>query len=133
MPEFEVVTLDSAITHMVGGVACGDATTHFEEGEPERLENFLCRHPRSALYLRTYGTSMSGKNIHPGSLVVIDTAIEPRFGDIALVRLNGELLLKGYEPPHLISWGPNREEIPIEPYMTVFVEGVLSSVINRFW
>lgn len=130
--EIEFITLDGAELYIVGGVACGNDVILYDPGEEERLEDFLSRHPRATRYLRTHGNSLIGKGIHPGSIVVVDTAMEPRFGDIALVRVNGDLMLKGYEPPCLVSWRPHREELPIEPWMVVSVEGVLSSIIIPF-
>lgn len=130
--ELEFITLDPSELYIIGGVACGSDVLLYDPGEEERLEDYLCRHPRAMRILRTHGTSLIGKGIHPGSLVVVDGAIEPRFGDIALVRVNGDLMLKGYEPPYLISWRPHREELPIEPWMVVNVEGVLSSIIIPF-
>ncbi len=127
--ELEFITLDLTELYIAGGVACGSHVVLYDSGEEQRLEDYLSRHPRSARVLRTHGTSLVGKGILPGSLVVVDTAIEPRFGEIALVRIDGDLMLKGYEPPYLISWTPDRQAIPIEPWMMVSVEGVLSSVI----
>ncbi len=58
------------------------------------LNRELIRHPFSTFYIRVSGDSMINAGIHPGSLLVVDRAVEAKEGDIVVARINDELCVK---------------------------------------
>ena len=58
------------------------------------LNRHLIRHPVATFYVRVAGDSMIDAGIHPGSILVVDRAVEADDGDIVIARLNDELCVK---------------------------------------
>jgi len=58
------------------------------------LNRALVRHPAATFYARVKGTSMTDAGILDGDLLVIDKALEPKEGDIAVCFLDGEFTVK---------------------------------------
>ena len=58
------------------------------------LNRHLVRHPVATFYVRVAGDSMVDAGIHPGSILVVDRAVEADDGDIVIARLGGELCVK---------------------------------------
>lgn len=58
------------------------------------LNRDLIKHPFSTFYIRVAGDSMVGAGVHPGSLLVVDRAVEAKEGDIVVARINDELCVK---------------------------------------
>jgi len=57
----------------------------------------LIKHPAATFYARVKGDSMIDASIHDGDLLVIDKALDPRNGDIAVCYLDGEFTVKRIE------------------------------------
>jgi DNA polymerase V len=60
------------------------------------LNRDLIRHPLATFYIKVEGDSMINAGIHPGSLLVVDRAVEVHEGHIVVARINDELCVKRY-------------------------------------
>jgi DNA polymerase V len=58
------------------------------------LNRHLIRHPVATFYVRVSGDSMIDAGIHPGSILIVDRAVEADDGDIVIARINDELCVK---------------------------------------
>jgi DNA polymerase V len=58
------------------------------------LNRYLIKHPVATFYVRVSGDSMQGAGIEPGSILVVDRAVEAEDGDIVIARINDELCVK---------------------------------------
>lgn len=58
------------------------------------LNKHLIKHPVATFYVRVAGDSMIDAGIHPGSILVVDRAVEADDGDIVIARINDELCVK---------------------------------------
>jgi len=61
---------------------------------PLDLNRHLIKHPVATFYVRVAGDSMIDAGIHPGSILVVDRAVEADDGDIVIARVNDELCVK---------------------------------------
>lgn len=73
------------------------------------LNKDLIRHPASTFYGRVVGDSMCGEGITEGDILVIDKAVEPEEGDLAVCCLDGEFTLKR------IRFSPDRRRLFLMP------------------
>ncbi len=58
------------------------------------LNRYLIKHPVATFYVRVAGESMVNAGIGPGSILVVDRAVEADDGDIVVARINNELCVK---------------------------------------
>ena len=58
------------------------------------LNRYLIRHPVATIYVKVSGDSMAGAGIEPGSILVVDRAVEADDGDIVIARIGDELCVK---------------------------------------
>jgi DNA polymerase V len=58
------------------------------------LNRYLIKHPTATFYVRVSGDSMSGAGINPGTILVVDRAVDAEDGDIIIARINDELTVK---------------------------------------
>lgn len=58
------------------------------------LNRHLIKHPVATFYVRVSGDSMIDAGIHPGSILIVDRAVEADDGDIVIARINDELCVK---------------------------------------
>jgi DNA polymerase V len=58
------------------------------------LNRDLIKHPLSTFYIRVSGDSMIGAGIRPGSLLVVDRAVEAHDGHVVVARIDDELCVK---------------------------------------
>ena len=79
------------------------------------LNRDLIRHPLATFYIKVEGDSMIDAGIHPGSLLVVDRAVEVHEGHIVVARINDELCVKRYcvEDGLIYLMPANREFQPI--------------------
>ncbi len=99
------------------------------------LNRELVRHPASTFYARVNGDSMTGDGIDDGDLLVIDKAVEPYDGCIAVCFLDGEFTLKRVRiDAHgvtLVPANPKYRPIPVAPDNRFIVWGVVRYVIKK--
>jgi DNA polymerase V len=58
------------------------------------LNQLLIRHPAATYIFRVEGDSMTTERIYDGDLLIVDTAITPKSGDIILAVLDGGFVVK---------------------------------------
>ena len=58
------------------------------------LNRYLIKHPTATFYVRVSGDSMAGAGINPGTILVVDRAVDAEDGDIVIARINDELCVK---------------------------------------
>jgi len=58
------------------------------------LNKDLIKHPEATFYARVKGRSIIDAGIEDGDLLIIDKALEPKDGDIAVCFIDGEFTLK---------------------------------------
>lgn len=58
------------------------------------LNKELVRHPEATFYGRVVGDSMVDAGVNEGDILVIDKALEPKEGDMAVCFIDGEFALK---------------------------------------
>ena len=65
----------------------------YEERELD-INDLVVPHPTSSYFMRVSGDSMTGAGIQPGSILVVDRAVEADDGDIVIARIGDELCVK---------------------------------------
>ena len=58
------------------------------------LNKELVRHPAATFYARVVGDSMVDAGVDEGDVLVVDKALEPQEGDMAVCFIDGEFALK---------------------------------------
>jgi DNA polymerase V len=58
------------------------------------LNRHMIKHPVATFYVRAQGDSMIDAGIAPGSILVVDRAVEADDGDIVVARINNEFCVK---------------------------------------
>ena len=100
------------------------------------LNEYLVGHKEASFFLRVKGDSMTGANIHDGSLLIVDRAAEPRHRDIVVAVVNGELTVKRlYKRAGVVKLLAANEaypEILIKPESELTVWGVVKHVVHTF-
>lgn len=95
----------------------------------------IIRHPAATFYGRVNGDSMIGEGIEDGDIIVIDRAIEPGNGDLAVCCVEGEFTLKRIkiEPDRvwLIPANEMFDPVMITPDSRFEIWGVITYVIKR--
>lgn len=89
------VSCDTALELAVAEVVAGfpsPATDY--TGDTIDLNKELIKHPASTFFAWAKGESMTGADIADGDLLIIDRAVEPADGDIAVCYLDGAFTLK---------------------------------------
>ncbi|HIK33360.1 MAG TPA: translesion error-prone DNA polymerase V autoproteolytic subunit [Oscillatoriales cyanobacterium M59_W2019_021] len=116
-------------------VAAGSPTpaTDYVDEELD-LYDHLTQHPDRTFCVRVNGDSMIGAGIHPHDLLVVDAALEPRNGNVAIAVVNGEVTVKRLkwkgDRLFLIPENPNYQPLEIVEEMSFQVLGVVTNVIH---
>ena len=96
--------------------------------------NDLCiQNPAATYFVRATGDSMTDAGIFPGDVLVVDRSISASHGDIVIVSVNGELMVKLLETKPKMRLVPmNRHHAPIDvpEETTLEVFGVATTVIH---
>lgn len=100
------------------------------------LNEHLVKHKAATFFLRVKGDSMSGANIHDGSLIIVDRAAEAKHNDIVVAVVNGELTVKRLYSRRgvvkLLAENLAYPEIVIKPESEMVVWGVVRHVVHTF-
>ncbi|KHN52183.1 translesion error-prone DNA polymerase V autoproteolytic subunit [Pectobacterium fontis] len=96
--------------------------------------NTLCiRHPSATYFVRVSGQSMVEGGIHDGDLVVVDSALQARHGDIVIATLDGEFTIKQLQltpTPALLPMNVAYTPIVINDSDSLDIFGVVTYVIH---
>lgn len=99
------------------------------------LNELVIQHPSATIFVRVAGDSMLNACIHPDDVLVVDQSLEPKDGNIVIVALDGELLVKRlcYRKKHLslVAENSNYPEIKVSELMDCHIWGVVTTVIHR--
>lgn len=90
----------------------------------------------STYFVRVSGQSMRGAWIRDGDIVVVDTSITPRSGQIAVVVLDGRTLIRrlGRTPDGLVALAlasPRHAVLVVQPEQDFRVWGVVTWALHR--
>jgi DNA polymerase V len=99
------------------------------------LNKELIQHPAATFYARVNGDSMIDAGIQDGDLLVIDKALEPKEGSIAVCYLDGEFTVKrlAVQEDDLYLMPANAEFKPIRitEENDFLVWGIVAYVIHK--
>lgn len=82
------------------------------------LNKELVLHPAATFYGRVVTDAMSSEGVDKGDVLVIDRALEPKSGDLAVCFVDGEFALRRISKEY-------------EEYQTIVIWGVVSYVIKN--
>ncbi|MEO0853598.1 MAG: translesion error-prone DNA polymerase V autoproteolytic subunit [Cyanobacteria bacterium J06648_11] len=107
--------------------------TDYIEGKLS-LDKHLIQNPVATFFVRVTGDSMLGAGIHPGDLLVVDRALEPRDGKVIIAIVDGELTVKRLQLERdrllLAPENPNYPVMEIGELTDFEVWGVVTNVIH---
>lgn len=100
------------------------------------LNEKLIQHPSATFLIRIEGDSMIGEGILPGSIAIIDRAINPESGKVVLAVLDGEFTVKKLlkKSGNFYLMPANKKYKPIEVLagQDFQVWGVVTWILNPF-
>lgn len=96
--------------------------------------NELCiRHPAATYFVRAEGDSMIEAGIFSGDILVVDTSLSPRHGDIVIASLNGEFTVKQLElkpRPRLLPRNPAYSPVYLPEDCDLDLFGIVTNVVH---
>ena len=99
------------------------------------LNKELIRHPAATFYAKVKGDSMVDAGIQDGDLLVIDKALEPKEGSVAVCYLDGEFTVKRLavqeEGVYLMPANEEFKPIRITEENDFLVWGIVAYVIHK--
>jgi DNA polymerase V len=99
------------------------------------LNKELVKHPAATFYARVKGDSMVDAGIQDGDLLVIDKALEPKEGSIAVCFIDGEFTVKRLavreEGVYLMPANAEFKPIKITEENEFLVWGLVAYVIHK--
>lgn len=100
------------------------------------LNQLLVQHREATFFMRVDGDAMIGDGIHSQDLLVVDRSLPLQHKKIAVIVLEGELLLKRVllqnDKITLTSSNPEYEDIELSPEAQFEVWGIVTAVIHQF-
>ncbi|MDX5626646.1 MULTISPECIES: translesion error-prone DNA polymerase V autoproteolytic subunit [unclassified Brenneria] len=97
------------------------------------LNKVCVRHPSATYFLRVSGESMIDGHISDGDLLVVDSSLEAKHGDIVIAAVDGEFTVKRLQrSPNLalMPMNPVYKPLYINPGDTLDIFGVVTFVIH---
>ncbi|MGB9770744.1 MAG: LexA family protein [Candidatus Kapaibacteriota bacterium] len=99
------------------------------------LNQFLIKHPAATFFVRVQGNSMVDAGIHDGDILIVDRAVEPKNGDIAVCVIDGEFTVKRLQIENDVLYlAPENGEfkpIKVSQFQDFKVWGVVTFVIHK--
>lgn len=97
------------------------------------LNSTLIKHPDSTYMLRVEGNSMIDANINDGDVVIVDSALAAKDGDIVIASVDGEFTVKRLKshPPMLMPMNPDFQPIIIGDAQDLQIFGVVTFIIHK--
>lgn len=100
------------------------------------LFEHLVRDPKATFYVRVGGNSMTSAGIYDGDLLLVDCGIDVMNGDVVIVALNGEMMVKRlvveFGITYLGSENGTSTRMEVGPQDTLDIIGlVLNSIHNH--
>lgn len=98
------------------------------------LNKHLIKHPVATYFVRVSGESMLNAGIHPGDLLVVDRALEPRDSKVVIAIVDGELTVKRLRVErdrlYLAPENPDYPVLEVSELTDFNVWGVVTNVIH---
>lgn len=99
------------------------------------LNEHCIRNPTATYFARACGDSMRDAGIHDGDILVVDCALEPRDGQVAVVALDGELTVKRLKESggalYLVPANPKYSPVKVTPEADIRIWGVVTYVVHK--
>lgn len=99
------------------------------------LNRDIIRHSDSTFYARAQGDSMIDAGVHSGDILVIDKALTPHHGDMAVCCVDGEFTLKFVEKHGdyilLVPANPEYKPIRVDSGQEFLIWGVVTYIIHK--
>ncbi len=139
--DIEILKADTStelpLEYADGGVRAGfPSPAQDRVDRPLDLNRELIKHPESTFYAKVIGDSME-PTMHPDDIMVIDRAIQPYDGCLAVVTINGEFTVKELDLKQrnngiikLIPHNKNYKEIKVFAEEQFEVWGIVRYVIH---
>jgi len=104
--------------------------------EPKlNLNELLIKHPSATFFVRVQGDSMIGAGIFNGDILIVDRALEPKNGDIAVCVIDGEFTVKRLviidDKLFLAPENGQYEPIKVTEFQDFRVWGIVTYVIHK--
>lgn len=100
------------------------------------LNKELVRHPASTFYGRVSGESMIDAGLHDGDIVVIDKAITPYDGAMAVCFIDGEFTIKYIElhTDYIMLIPANKafDPIKVTPGNDFIIWGIVTASVHQY-
>ena len=77
-------------------VSCGDQQTTEDNYDTISLDETYAPNPTDTFFVHASGNSMIGAGIHDGDMLIIDSSLSPKHGDIVLAAIGNEYLVKRF-------------------------------------
>jgi DNA polymerase V len=92
----------------------------------------LISHPSATYVLRTASDAMCGAAILPGSLLLVDSSLQPVDGDIVVARLLSGFTVRRLRlsPPRLVAENENYRTVYIDEEEGAHIVGVVTTIIT---
>lgn len=100
---------------------------------PLNLHTYLVTNPPATFFVWAQGYSLAASGIGDGDLLIVDRSIPPRAGHIAVVVLDGEVLIRklvkvGHKK--LVVGDDPWSEVELNPHRDFVVWGVVKGVVR---
>ncbi|MCX7879442.1 MAG: translesion error-prone DNA polymerase V autoproteolytic subunit [Ignavibacteria bacterium] len=136
--DFFSPSFDSKVDIPIAGfsVPAGFPSPADEYLEPKLdLNQYLIKHPTATFFVRVKGNSMIGAGICDGDILIVDRAIEPKSGDIAVCVIDGEFTVKRLQIEndelYLAPENGSFDLIKVSEFQDFKVWGVVTYVIHK--
>ena len=99
------------------------------------MNELLIKHPSATFFVRVQGDSMTGAGIFNGDILIVDRALEPKNGDIAVCVIDGEFTVKRLEiindELYLAAENGQYKPIKVSEFQDFRVWGIVTYVIHK--
>lgn len=99
------------------------------------LNQFLIKHPSATFFVKVQGNSMINAGIHNDDILIVDRALEPKNGDIAVCVIDGEFTVKRLQiinnELYLAPENGEYEPIKVTEFQDFKVWGIVTFVIHK--
>lgn len=98
------------------------------------LNAHLIKHPSATYFLRVTGSSMVEARIHEGDLVIVDSSLEAKEGDIVIATVDGDFTIKRLQlspAPALLPMNSRMSPIYLKEGEELAIFGVVTFIVYK--
>lgn len=98
------------------------------------LNEHLIKHPSATYFLRVTGSSMVEARIHEGDLVIVDSSLEAKEGDIVIATVDGDFTIKRLQlspVPALLPMNSRMSPIYLQENEELAIFGVVTFIVYK--